>query len=85
MSTEYIETICSMMGDEIRGAFPGMTSREKDMLDSCLSGIKSVSDTLKAVVDFGLQQLRSSAIKPRLHTWIDQFNSHNHDLTEVIL
>lgn len=84
MSTEYIETLWMMMGEEIRGAFPAMSVREGEILDSCLSGLKSVRDTLKAVVDFGLQQLRSSAVKPRLHTWIDQFISHNHELTEVI-
>lgn len=71
------------MGEEIRGAFPAMTVREGEILDSCLSGLKSVRDTLKAVVDFGLQQLRSSAVKPRLHTWIDQFASQSHQLSEV--
>lgn len=59
-----------------------MTVREKEKLDSCLSGLKSVGDSLKALVDFGLQQLRTSAIKPRLHPWVDQFISHNHNLTE---
>lgn len=83
MSTEYIETLWTMMGEEIRGAFPAMTVREGEILDSCLSGLKSVRDTLKAVVDFGLQQLRSSAVKPRLHTWIDQFASQSHELSEV--
>jgi hypothetical protein len=29
-----------------------------------------------------MQQLRSSALKPRLHPWIDQFQSYNHCLTE---
>lgn len=71
------------MGEEIRNVFPAMTIREGEILESCLAGLKSVRDTLKATVDYGLQQLRSSAVKPRLHTWIDQFVSHNHELTEV--
>ncbi|XP_062545749.1 conserved oligomeric Golgi complex subunit 4 [Armigeres subalbatus] len=82
MSTEFIETLRSMMSDEIKMNFPAMTVREKEKLDSCLSGLKSVGDSLKALVDFGLQQLRTSAIKPRLHPWVDQFISHNHNLTE---
>ncbi|XP_065085132.1 conserved oligomeric Golgi complex subunit 4 [Ochlerotatus camptorhynchus] len=82
MSTEFIETLWSMMADEVKISFPAMTVREKDKLDSCLSGLKSVGDSLKALVDFGLQQLRTSAIKPRLHPWVDQFISHNHNLTE---
>lgn len=83
MSTEYIETLLSTMSEEIRFAFPAMSPKEKSLLDSCLSGIKTVGDSLRTVVDFGMQQLRSSAIKPRLHPWIDQFVTHNHNLTEV--
>ncbi|XP_058819373.1 conserved oligomeric Golgi complex subunit 4 [Topomyia yanbarensis] len=82
MSTEFIETLWSMMTDEVKINFPSMTQREKEKLDSCLAGLKSVGDSLKALVDFGLQQLRTSAIKPRIHPWVDQFISHNHNLTE---
>lgn len=82
MSTEFIETLTRTIGEDIKIAFPRITAKESGIVESCLSGMKSVRDTLKAVVDFGLQQLRSSAIKPRLHTWIDQFISLNHTLTE---
>ncbi|XP_053694631.1 conserved oligomeric Golgi complex subunit 4 [Sabethes cyaneus] len=82
MSTEFIETLWSMMADEVKLNFPSMTAREKEKLESCLSLLKSVGDSLKALVDFGLQQLRASAIKPRLHPWVDQFIGHNHNLTE---
>lgn len=82
-ATEYIHTLHSAIGEEIKNAFPNMSSREKEIYDSCLSGLKSVGDALKAVVSFGMQQLSSSALKPRLHPWIDQFQSYNHVLTEV--
>lgn len=83
MSTEFIETLYTTIKDEIKIAFPKITTKECEILDSCLSGLKSVRDTLKAVNDFGLQQLRSTAIKPRLHTWVDQFISLNHTFSEV--
>lgn len=83
MSTEYIETLWKAMEQEINGAFPGMTQTERQIIDSCISELKTVRDSLKAVVDFGLQQLRSSAIKPRLNPWVDQFLSYNHHLSEV--
>lgn len=83
MSTEFIETLTSGIGGEIRGAFPKITTKESEILESCLAGMKSVRDTLKALVDYGLQQLRTTAIKPRLHTWIDQFISLNHTMTDV--
>uniref|UniRef100_A0A182QER7 Conserved oligomeric Golgi complex subunit 4 n=1 Tax=Anopheles farauti TaxID=69004 RepID=A0A182QER7_9DIPT len=82
MSTEFIETLWKMMTEETAITFPAMSVREKEKLDSCLGGLKSVGDSLKALVDFGFQQLRSSAIKPRLHPWVDQFLTHNHNLTE---
>lgn len=82
MSTEFIETLTHSIGGDIKIAFPRITAKESGIVESCLSGMKSVRDTLKAVVDFGLQQLRSTAIKPRLHTWVDQFISLNHILTE---
>lgn len=82
MSTEYIETLTNGISKDIRIALPNLTPKENEILESCLSNMKSVRDTLKAVVDYGLQQLRQTAIKPRLHTWVDQFISQNHTMTE---
>lgn len=83
MSTEYIETLLQTMEQEINGAFPAITNVEKQLIGSCLAELKTVRDTLKACVDFGMQQLRSTAIKPRLHPWVDQFLSYKHHFTEV--
>lgn len=82
MSTEFIETLTSSVTDEIASALPRNTNKETEIIDSCMSGMKSVRDTLKAVVDFGLQQLRATAIKPRLHTWVDQFIALSHTLND---
>lgn len=81
-STEYIETLHKNMTEEIKISFPTMSVHKKEMIDSCLSGLKSVGDSLKAIIEFGMQQLRSSALKPRLNPWIDQFQSYNHMMTE---
>lgn len=81
-STEYIETLHKNMGEEIKISFPTMNVHKREMIDSCLSGMKGVGDTLKAVIEFGMQQLRSSALKPRINPWIDQFQSYNHMMTE---
>ncbi|KAG4073194.1 hypothetical protein HA402_002583 [Bradysia odoriphaga] len=81
ISTEYIERLCTGMKEEITATYP-LTAKENDILESCLAGLNSVRDTMKAAVDFGLQQLRSIVLKPRLNTWIDQFTSYNHILTE---
>ena len=82
MSIEYIETLWKIMGEEIRGTLI-MTSRGSEILESCLAGIQSIRDTLKSIVDFGLHQLRTNVIKPRIQNWVDQFISIKHELTEV--
>ncbi|XP_070505258.1 conserved oligomeric Golgi complex subunit 4 [Chironomus tepperi] len=81
-STEYIETLFQNISEEIKVSFPNIDSHKKEMIESCLSGLKSVGDSLKTVVESGMQQLRSSAIKPRINPWIDQFQSSNHMLTD---
>jgi hypothetical protein len=81
-STEYIETLYQNISEEIKIAFPSINALKKEMIESCLSGLKSVGDSLKTVVESGMQQLRNSAIKPRINPWIDQFQSYNHMLTD---
>lgn len=81
-SLEFIETLWKMMSEEAHSTFPHITQRENEILESCLSGLKSFNDSLKAVIDFGMQQLRSSAVKPRIHPWVDQFQLHNHSMND---
>ncbi|GJQ85732.1 hypothetical protein Trydic_g12138 [Trypoxylus dichotomus] len=80
--TEYVDTLCDRVLLEIEQAMPGMTENERGKLESCLSGLSAVTATLKEVIEYGLQQLRASAIKPRVHPWIDSFMSINHQMTE---
>ncbi|KAH8341310.1 hypothetical protein KR059_002202, partial [Drosophila kikkawai] len=82
ISTEYIETLWQTMEQEVAGTFPQTSPVERQLLDSCLTELKAVRDTLKATVDFGMQQLRSSVIKPRLNPWINQFLNYSHNLNE---
>jgi conserved oligomeric Golgi complex subunit 4 len=81
-STEYVETLYTNMKEEIKIAYTNLNIHKKEMIESCLSGLKGIGDSLKAIIEFGMQQLRTSAIKPRIHPWIDQFQSYNHMLTE---
>lgn len=79
---EYMATLVEMMCGEIPTVFSGMTELDKEKLDSCMSGLRAVGDSLKAIIDFGMQQLRSSALKPRLHGWVDDFLNYSHNLSE---
>lgn len=81
--TYYVDALCDRVMLEIEQAMPTMKENDRGKLESCLSGLSSVTATLKDVIEYGLQQLRASAIKPRVHPWIDSFMSINHEMTEV--
>lgn len=82
MSTEFLETLWETVEQDIKNTFPSLSVTEQRIVDSCIAELRNVRDTLKACVNFGMTQLRSSAIKPRLNPWIDQFFNYSHILTE---
>ncbi|XP_025831494.1 conserved oligomeric Golgi complex subunit 4 [Agrilus planipennis] len=82
VSIEYVETLCDTTLSDVGQALPNITSNEKGKLESCLSGLSSVITNLREIVEYGMQQLRVSAIKPRISPWVDAFLNINHQLTE---
>lgn len=81
-STEYVEALCDSVMSDVQQAIPNLNSNEKGKLESCLSGLSSVTTNLREVIDYGMQQLRASAIKPRVNSWVDTFLNISHQLTE---
>ncbi|KAG7204148.1 hypothetical protein KM043_001990 [Ampulex compressa] len=82
VSIEYVETLCKTISAEIDATFPNMQDKERGKIDSCLSGLKGVMSVLRAVTDYGLEQLRVSAVKPRVTPWVDAFLSVDHHINE---
>ena len=78
-----METLSRSLSNDINQAFPNIQNKEKGKIDSCLAGLKSVSFTLRTIVDYGLEQLRVSTVKPRVTPWVDAFLTINHQLSEV--
>ncbi len=60
-----------------------MTSRDQEKIKSCLAGLKTTISKFRQLLDFGHEQLKSSAIKPRIKPWVDQLLSVNHVIDEV--
>ncbi|KAL3280546.1 hypothetical protein HHI36_003778 [Cryptolaemus montrouzieri] len=79
---EYVDALCEGVLKEIENALPGMNSNEHGKLESCLSGLSSVTSNLKEIIEYGIQQLRSSVIKPRVNPWVDAFLNISHQFTE---
>ncbi|XP_026678882.1 conserved oligomeric Golgi complex subunit 4 [Diaphorina citri] len=78
VAAEYVTTLIQSLNEEI----PCSSQRDKEKLQSCLSGLSGVTSSLSTVKEYGLQQLRSAAIKPRVAPWIDVYLTLNHNLTE---
>ena len=62
---------------------PGMNGNERGKLESCLSGLSTVTTSLRELIEYGMQQLQSSAVKPRINPWVDAFVAIDHHFTEV--
>lgn len=81
-STEYVTALVDNIMKEIEAACPNMNSKERGKLESCLSGISAVSANLTGIIEYGIQQLRSTVVKPRVNPWVDNFLNFSHQLTE---
>ncbi|XP_039279872.1 conserved oligomeric Golgi complex subunit 4-like [Nilaparvata lugens] len=76
--SECVTTLCRSLSHEL----PCSSEHERAKLDSCLGGLSVVTAALGAIVDYGLQQLQVSAIKPRIGPWVDTFFTLSHNLTQ---
>lgn len=79
MGADYINTLCTSLVDEVNCS----TELERRKLESCLTGLSSVSVALGGAQELGHQQLRNTAIKPRVLSWLESFTTLSHVLTEV--
>jgi len=72
------------LSNEIQANFGNnMSARDSGKLQSCLADLKGTASKFRSLSDFGHDQLKSSAIKPRIKPWVDSFLSVNHDIDEV--
>ncbi|KAL0275674.1 UNVERIFIED_CONTAM: hypothetical protein PYX00_003462 [Menopon gallinae] len=83
MSLEYIDTLKSSLSDEIGHSYPNLGEEEKENVNISLSELVSVkTNSVFPVIDYGMRELRESAIKPRLSSWFSPFFEISHRLTE---
>ena len=52
---------------------------------SCLNDLDAVGDRFKELINFGLEQLNTSDIKPRIKQLFDTYQTINHKIVEVKL
>ena len=79
-----METLEKSLAKETQATFTSTISkRDTEKLQSCLNDLKGTAVKFRSLSDFGHEQLKSSAIKPRIKPWVDRFLSVNHDIDEV--
>ncbi|KAM9410263.1 conserved oligomeric Golgi complex subunit 4 [Pholidichthys leucotaenia] len=72
-----LENDCSKLFSQ--GAAPG----EQAKIESCLSDLVSTSTKFKDLLQEGLTELNTTAIKPQVKPWISSFLSISHNIEEV--
>lgn len=82
VSCEYCKSLKSNIEEEVQRSFSKSSEQSKAKLQSCVTDLGNVAVRLKEVVDFGLSQLSSSAIKPRIKPLTDAFLSTSHNISE---
>nr|CAG4650012.1 EOG090X02VY [Sida crystallina] len=82
-SIELVESLDEKLSNDIKVILGSpLSERDSGKLHSCLSELKSTTTEFRNLLNFGHEQLESSAIKPRIKPWVDHFLSVNHDIGE---
>ncbi|XP_045109193.1 conserved oligomeric Golgi complex subunit 4-like [Portunus trituberculatus] len=81
-SMRHIRSLHASLEDSINSAMVGLSNTARAKLDSCLNDLKATTGKLALVVEFGISQLRATAVKPRVKPWVDIFNTTSHDIKE---
>uniref|UniRef100_T1J554 Conserved oligomeric Golgi complex subunit 4 n=1 Tax=Strigamia maritima TaxID=126957 RepID=T1J554_STRMM len=82
VAVEYIQTLKKDIQNETYRQFANARDQEKAKLESCLSDLNNSANKFKELVDYGMKQLSTTVVKPRIKPWVDSFFSVSHDITE---
>ncbi|KAG8437298.1 hypothetical protein GDO86_008124 [Hymenochirus boettgeri] len=82
--SEYIMTLKKNLENDCSKLFSQGLSGEqaKAKIDSCLSDLASVSNKFRDLLQEGLSELNSTAVKPQVKPWINLFLSVSHNIEE---
>ena len=84
MSIEYIQTLRESVEGEIINHVGTPSTKDRAKIDNCLNSLSGLGNgQFRAIIDFGMEQLKNSAIKPRIKPWVDAFLDTSHDINEV--
>jgi len=76
---DYVVRLGDSLTSNLRSLVAKKSQKDKDKVDSCLSGLPAVAQKLKTILDQGMTQLRGSAVKPSIKPWMEAFKT-SHDI-----
>lgn len=82
MSMDNIRTLKQSLEEEIEKSFPQQLAMDRAKLESGLQQLIGSTDKFNNVIQYAINQLQASAIKPRIKPWIDAFHQTTHNITE---
>lgn len=80
--TEYLNRLQSSIQMDTVVLSSSLGPKQAEKIQNCLSGMLSVTDKLKIVLDTGMAALRTAVVKPRLKPWIDSFTTIPHNIND---
>uniref|UniRef100_A0A2P2I5A5 Conserved oligomeric Golgi complex subunit 4 n=1 Tax=Hirondellea gigas TaxID=1518452 RepID=A0A2P2I5A5_9CRUS len=81
-SQRHVLSLEDGLQEAVTATMTGLSANSKDKLESCLGDLRNSGCKLQSVTEFGLTQLRATAVKPRVKSWMHNFSSTSHDVTE---
>ena len=81
ISMQHVNSLHQSLRENITSVMSNSETTQAK-LDSCMGDLKSTTAKLSNVVEFGMSQLRATAIKPKIKPWVDQFTTTSHDISE---
>lgn len=80
--TEYLTRLQNSVQMDTSVLSASLNPKQAEKIQNCLSGMISVTDKLKIVLDTGMAALRTAVVKPRLKPWIDSFTTIPHNIND---
>jgi len=80
--TEYLNRLHNSIQGDTGSLRSALNQKQNDKIETCLSGLATVTDKLRIVLETGMAALRTAAVKPRLKPLIDGFSTTSHNIND---
>ncbi|XP_018013671.1 conserved oligomeric Golgi complex subunit 4 isoform X2 [Hyalella azteca] len=81
-SQRHVGSLESALQEAVSSNMTSLSSNSTDKIQSCFGDLRNCGVRLQAVTELGLNQLRATAVKPRVKSWMAAFTGASYDITE---